>query len=35
MNLFRPPRVPKDQSWITVAVARVPDEWKPFLAIAS
>ncbi len=35
MVLARPPRVPKEHAWIAAAVARVPDEWKPFLAIAS
>jgi 5-methylcytosine-specific restriction endonuclease McrA len=35
MNLFRPPRAPRDRAWIAASVARVPDEWKPFLAIAS
>ena len=35
MRLHHPPRAPRDQSWVAVAVARVPDEWKPFLAIAS
>lgn len=35
MALTRPPRAPRDQAWIAVAVARVPDEWKPFMAIAS
>jgi len=35
MNLRRPPRQPRDQSWVAVAVTRVPDEWKPFLAVAS
>jgi hypothetical protein len=35
MNLARPPRAPKEHTWITVAVAIVPDEWKPYLAFAS
>lgn len=35
MVLARPPRAPKQHTWITVAVARVPDEWKPYLAQAS
>lgn len=35
MPLHRPPRAPRDQSWIAAAVSRVPDEWKPYLAIAS
>jgi 5-methylcytosine-specific restriction endonuclease McrA len=35
MVLARPPRAPKEHTWITVAVNRVPDEWLPFLAAAS
>jgi 5-methylcytosine-specific restriction endonuclease McrA len=35
MVLTSPPRAPREHTWITVAVARVPDEWKPFLAAAS
>jgi hypothetical protein len=35
MVLARPPRAPKEHTWITVAVSRVPDEWLPFLAAAS
>ncbi|MFZ9629341.1 MAG: HNH endonuclease [Ilumatobacteraceae bacterium] len=35
MNLFRPPRAPRGEAWVTVSVARVPDEWKPYLAMAS
>ena len=35
MRLHRPPRAPRDQSWVAVAVSRVPEEWKPFLAVAS
>lgn len=35
MYLDRPPRAPKAQAWVTVAVALVPEEWKPFLARAS
>ncbi len=35
MTLARPPRAPKDQSWIAAAVAHVPDQWKPYLAWAS
>ena len=35
MRLARPPRAPKDHSWITVAVQEVPDQWKPYLAWAS
>lgn len=35
MPLVRAPRAPRAQAWIAVSVARVPDEWKPFLAMAS
>ncbi len=35
MILARAPRAPKAHTWITVAVTRVPDEWKPYLAVAS
>ncbi len=35
MVLARPPRTPKEHAWVSVAVAQVPDEWKPFLAAAS
>jgi 5-methylcytosine-specific restriction endonuclease McrA len=35
MVLARPPRAPKEHTWITVAVSRVPEEWLPFLAAAS
>jgi 5-methylcytosine-specific restriction endonuclease McrA len=31
MTLRRPPRAPRELSWITVAVGRVPDEWEPYL----
>lgn len=35
MVLARPPREPREHTWITSAVALVPDEWKPYLARAS
>lgn len=35
MHLARPPRAPREQAWVTAAVAQVPDQWKPFLARAS
>jgi 5-methylcytosine-specific restriction endonuclease McrA len=35
MRLSTLPRVPRELSWITFAVQRVPEEWKPFLAQAS
>jgi 5-methylcytosine-specific restriction endonuclease McrA len=35
MRLARPPRVPRELAWVVVAVGRVPDAWKPYLAKAS
>lgn len=35
MRLARPPRAPREQSWVAAAVVVVPDEWKPYLAFAS
>lgn len=35
MHLASIPRAPREQSWITFAVSRVPDQWKPYLAEAS
>ncbi|MFZ4811741.1 MAG: HNH endonuclease [Ilumatobacteraceae bacterium] len=35
MRLARPARAPKEMSWLTVSVPRVPEAWKPYLAIAS
>ncbi|MCB9381195.1 MAG: HNH endonuclease [Acidimicrobiaceae bacterium] len=35
MSLARPPRAPRGESWIAAAVARVPEEWKPYLLAAS
>ncbi|CAN5492184.1 HNH endonuclease [soil metagenome] len=35
MKLTRPPCSPREHAWISAAVARVPDAWLPFLAIAS
>lgn len=34
MRLARVPAPPREQSWIAVAVSRVPDTWKPYLAWA-
>lgn len=34
MPLARPPRQPRHAAWVTVAVPRVPEAWKPFLAVA-
>ena len=35
MRLARPARVPRELAWVTVAVPRVPEAWKPYLAKAS
>jgi len=35
MRLMRPCRVPRSTAWVVVSVARVPDAWKPYLALAS
>ena len=35
MVLARPPRAPRDQAWITAAINPVPQEWLPYVAIAS
>ncbi len=35
MGLARAARAPRELAWITVAVALVPDAWKPYLAHAS
>ena len=35
MRLARPARAPKELAWITVSVSRVPEAWKPYLALAS
>jgi len=35
MNLVNIPRAPRELSWITYSVPRVPDAWKPYLARAS
>lgn len=34
MALRRLPRVPRELTWVTVAVGRVPDDWQPYLQIA-
>ena len=31
MTLRRRPMAPRELSWITVAVGRVPDDWEPFM----
>src|SRR3954467_12890468 len=35
MHLARPARAPKELAWISVSVNRVPEAWKPYLALAS
>ncbi|MEI6495633.1 MAG: HNH endonuclease [Actinomycetota bacterium] len=35
MRLARPARQPVEMTWISIAVPRVPDAWKPYLAWAS
>lgn len=35
MKLREQPRPPREMSWITFTVGRVPEQWKPYLALAS
>ena len=35
MRLARPARAPRELTWVSVAVPRVPEAWKPYLALAS
>ena len=35
MRLYRPPRVPRGTSWVTVAVGAVPDTGTPYLQLAA
>ncbi|HEY4331682.1 MAG TPA: HNH endonuclease [Ilumatobacteraceae bacterium] len=35
MRLARIPRVPREQTWVSVSVGRVPEAWKPYIAEAS
>ena len=35
MRLSRAPRAPRELAWVSIAVARVPEAWKPYLAKAS
>lgn len=35
MRLHRLPRAPRELAWVVVAVGRVPEDWKPYLARAS
>ena len=33
--LDRPPVVPRRMSWVTISVGQVPDQWRPWLALAA
>lgn len=35
MRLARPCRAPRATAWVVVGVTRVPEAWKPYLAVAS
>ena len=35
MRLARPCRAPRATAWVVVSVTRVPEAWKPYLAMAS
>jgi 5-methylcytosine-specific restriction endonuclease McrA len=35
MLLRRPPSVPRELTWIVVAVGRVPESWEPYLQLAA
>ncbi|MFZ9231521.1 MAG: HNH endonuclease, partial [Ilumatobacteraceae bacterium] len=35
MRLAQIPHAPRELAWVTVAVTRVPEAWKPYLARAS
>lgn len=35
MRLAKSPHTPRELAWVTVAVGRVPEAWKPYLARAS
>jgi 5-methylcytosine-specific restriction endonuclease McrA len=35
MRLARPCRAPRASAWVVVSVSRVPEAWKPYLALAS
>jgi len=35
MRLARPCHAPRTHSWVVVSVTRVPEAWKPYLALAS
>jgi len=35
MRLARRPAPPREMAWVVVSVGRVPEAWKPYLALAS
>ena len=35
MRLARQPRAPRELAWVDIAIGRVPEDWKPYLAVAS
>ena len=35
MRLARPPRAPRELAWVVIAIGGVPEDWKPYLAVAS
>jgi len=35
MRLARQPRAPRELAWVVIAIGRVPEDWKPYLAVAS
>ena len=35
MHLFTRPAAPRELAWVVVSVGRVPEAWKPYLAVAS
>ena len=35
MRLARQPHAPTELAWVTISVSRVPEAWKPYLALAS
>lgn len=35
MRLARQPRRPRDMTWVSISIGRVPESWLPYLAFAS
>jgi len=35
MKLARPAHAPRELPWVTISMGRVPEAWKPYLALAS